>query len=101
MSRISIVVTFTIKPGSEAAFGAHMREHARATLAEEPGCERFDVMQPLGEDGAPDVSRLMLVEVYRDMDAVTAHRANPRMPVVGAGSAPMLAGRELTICSMD
>ena len=101
MSRISIVVTFTIKPGCEAAFNTHMRAHAAATLAEEEGCLAFDVLQPLKEDGTPDPSRLMLVEVYRDMDAVVAHRANPRMPIVGAGSAPLLAGRELTLCAMD
>jgi quinol monooxygenase YgiN len=101
MSRISIVVTFTIKPGSEAAFNAHMRAHAAATLAEEPGCERFDVLQPLHEDGSPDSGKLMLVEVYKDMEAVRAHRANPRMPIVGAGSAPLLEGRELVICRLD
>lgn len=101
MSRISIVVEFTIKPGSFTAFDAHMREHATATLAEEPGCERFDVLQPLNEDGTPDTNRIMLVEIYRDMDAVVAHRANPRMPVVAAVSAPLLDGRRLQICSMD
>ena len=77
-----------------------MRAHAAATLAEEPGCERFDVLQPLNADGTPDHTRLMLVEVYRDMDAVAAHRANPRMPSVGEGSKPHLAGRELTLCEM-
>ncbi len=101
MSRISIVVTFTIKPGSEAAFTAHMRAHAAATLAEEPGCERFDVLQPLRDDGTPDSGKLMLVEVYKDMAAVRAHRANPRMPVVAAGSAPLLDGRELVVCAME
>lgn len=100
MPRIAITVTFTIKPGCWEAFNAHMRTHAAKTLAEEPGCERFDVLQPLNEDGTPDHSRLLLVEVYRDMDAVVAHRANPRMPSVGAGSAPLLAGRELTISEL-
>jgi quinol monooxygenase YgiN len=100
MPRIAIAVTFTIKPGSWAAFNAHMRQHAANTLAEEPGCERFDVLQPLNEDGTQDQTRLMLVEVYRDMDAVTAHRANPRMASVAAGSRGHLAGRELTMCEL-
>jgi quinol monooxygenase YgiN len=101
MSRISIVVEFTIKPGCFDAFNAHIRQHASATLAEEPGCERFEVMQPLDENGAPDTRKLLLVEVYTSMDAVRAHRANPRMPKVAEGSAPMLDGRQLTLCAMD
>ena len=101
MPRICIVVEFTPKPGCHAAFAAHIRAHARATLAEEPGCERFDVMQKIHDDGTPDVSTIMLVEVYADMKAVEAHRANPRMPKVAEGSAPLLAGRKLTLCELD
>ena len=101
MSRIAIMVSFTIKPGCFDALDAHIRTHARLTLAEEPGCERFDVLQPLHEDGRPDQSRIMLCEVYRDMAAVEAHRANPRMPQVGEVSRPLLDGRVLTLCAMD
>lgn len=101
MSRISIIVEFTPKPGCFEAFAAHIRAHAKATLAEEPGCERFDVMIPLKDDGTPDDTKIMLVEVYTNMDAVCAHRANPRMPKVAEGSAPLLDGRRLTLCAMD
>ncbi len=100
MPRIAITVEFKIKPGCWEAFDAHMRKHAAATLAEEPGCERFDVLQPLNEDGSHDHRRLSLVEVYRDMAAVTAHRANPRMPSVAAGSKDLLEGRNLTLCEL-
>ena len=100
MSRISIIVEFSPKPGCHEAFAAHMRAHAQATLAEEPGCLQFDVMQPIHDDGTPDLTKLMLVEIYADMDAVIAHRANPRMPVVAAGSAPLLDGRKLTLCAV-
>lgn len=101
MSRIAIIVEFTPKPGCFDAFNTHIRQHAAATLAEEPGCEAFDVLQPLGEDGTPDTTRIMLVEIYKDMDAVRAHRANPRMPKVAEGSAPLLDGRRLSLCAMD
>ncbi len=101
MSRICIVVEFTPKPGCFDAFHAHISAHAKATLAEEPGCERFDVMRALDDNGTPDGVRIMLVEVYKDMDAVTAHRANPRMPIVGEGSKPLLEGRKLTMCAID
>lgn len=101
MSRICIVVEFTPKTGCFDAFHAHIAAHAKATLAEEPGCERFDVMCVLDDAGRPDGATIMLVEVYKDMDAVVAHRANPRMPIVGEGSKPLLDGRKLTICAID
>jgi (4S)-4-hydroxy-5-phosphonooxypentane-2,3-dione isomerase len=47
MPKIAIAVEFKIKEGQHAAFDAIIREHARLTLQEEPGCERFDVLQPL------------------------------------------------------
>jgi quinol monooxygenase YgiN len=100
MSRICIVVEFTPKPGSYDAFFAHISEHASATLAEEPGCEQFDVMHVLDENGAPNRTQIMLVEIYSDMAAVRAHRANPRMPIVAEGSAPLLDGRKLSICEI-
>ena len=100
MPRIAITVEFTVKPGCWDAFNTHIRTHAAKTLAEEPGCERFDVLQPLNEDGTPDHSRIHLVEVYRDMEAVEAHRANPRMPSVGEGLRPLLDGRKLTLCEI-
>ena len=79
MARICIIVDFRIKPGHYDAFNAHIRAHAAATLAEEPGCLTFDVTQPLTEDGAPDKSRIMLVEIYRDQAAFDIHRNGPRM----------------------
>ncbi len=101
MPRICIIVEFNPKPGCYDAFNAHIRAHATATLEEEPGCESFDVMQPLNEDGTPDLTKIVLVEIYTSMEAVKAHRANPRMASVGAGSAPLLDGRRLTLCQMD
>ena len=100
MARISIIVEFTPKPGCYEQFHAHISAHAKATLAEEPGCLSFDVMHKLTDDGVPDGLQIMLVEIYKDMDAVRAHRANPRMPIVGAGSAPLLDGRKLWLCEM-
>ena len=100
MPRIAIVVEFQVKPDSQAAFDAHIREHARLTVQEEAGCERFDVLQPRGANGAPDTSRVMLVEIYRDAAAFDAHRANPRLPKVQAGYKDMIESRSLTVCDM-
>ncbi len=100
MARGAIVVEFALKAGQHAAFDRLIREHARRTLEEEPGCERFDVLQPLGRDGAPDQARVMLCEVYRDQAAVDAHGKNPRLPRVRDAYAPMIEDGRLTLCAL-
>ena len=100
MPKIAIHVEFRPHPGSHAAFDALIREHARLTQAEEPGCERFEVLQPLKQDGMPDEGRIMLVEVYTDQAAVKAHVANPRMPKVREAYTPLIDERILTMCAL-
>ena len=98
MPKIAIVVEYHVKPGSFAAFDAHIRDHAAKTLAEEPGCERFDVLQPMTPAGTPDETRMMLFELYRDQAAFDAHRSGARLPKVAEIAGPMLDLRKLTIC---
>lgn len=53
----------------------HLEAFKQATIVNasnsvrEPGCARFDVVQALD-----DPTRFVLVEVYRDRDALEAHR---------------------------
>ena len=98
--KIAIVVEFLIKPGMERDFDAHIRDHAAKTLAEEPGCERFDVLHPVNDDGTPDASRVMLFELYADSAAFDAHRQNPRMPAMAQRSAGMVERRTLHRCEV-
>ncbi len=99
MARIGIMVEFRIKPGHWETFDSRIRAHAQRTLDSEPGCQRFDVFQPLAEDGTPDHAKIMLCEVYDDMAAFDVHRAKPRHPDM-ADTASMLEGRVLTICEL-
>ena len=100
MPKIAIHVEFRPKPGCHAAFDTLIREHAKLTVAEEPGCERFEVLQPLKQDGTPDEGRIILVEVYTDRDAVKAHTQNPRMPKVREAYTPLIEDRILTMCAL-
>ncbi len=100
MARVAIVVEFALKAGQHAAFDRLIREHARRTLEEEPGCERFDVLQPLGRDGAPDETRVVLCEVYRDQAAMDEHGRNPRLATVRDAYASLIEDRRLTLCAM-
>ncbi len=100
MARIAVVVEFRIRPGQHAAFDAIIREHARLTQQEEPGCERFDVLQPLAKGGAKDEARIMLCEVYRDRAAFDEHGRNPRLAKVRDAYSPLIEARSLTLCEM-
>lgn len=97
MAEMTIVVEYDIAEGSEEAFKALISEHAAATLREEPGCLRFDVLKPVGADGEPLANKLMLVEIYADEEAVAAHRANPRMPSVREAVRPHLKSDRLVL----
>jgi quinol monooxygenase YgiN len=72
MSVFTITVAFTVEQESIAAFLEHMLANARASLETEPGCLRFDVLQPEGAD-----NRVFLYEIYRDRAAFDAHSASP------------------------
>lgn len=99
MSKICLVVEFHLKPGAHAAFDAVIRDHAAGTLADEPGCERFDVLQPKSK-GEPDLSRIMLVEVYADDAALAAHTANPRLARTRAAYEDLITDRKIHLCSL-
>lgn len=96
MPRCALIVEFDLKPGTRAEAAAIIANHAKLTVAEEPGCQQFDVLQPEEDDG-----RLLLVEVYDDRAAYEEHRKNPRMPGVNAAMAPLLTGRKVTVCAIE
>jgi autoinducer 2-degrading protein len=92
---IAIIVEFETVDGSEAEFTRVIGEHARLTRDEEPGCLRFEVIKPINRDGTPIPNKVMVDELYADMDAVATHEKNPRMKPLGAAIAPLLVSRRL------
>lgn len=99
MARVAIMVEFTVNPGARDALDAILRRHATMTLAEEPGCERFEVLQPLGPGGR-DETRLIVWEVYRDAAAFDAHGRNPRLSTVRESYAGLIGDRRLVVCEL-
>lgn len=57
-----------VKPGDEAGFAAASLANARASLLE-PGVVRFDVLRQ-----GDDLSRFVLVEVYRSAEDAARHK---------------------------
>jgi quinol monooxygenase YgiN len=97
MSALAIIVEFETHNGREAEFIALIREHARKTLEEEPGCLRFEVIKPIERDGTPIPNKVMVNELYASEAAVRAHENNPRLVTVRAANAPLLKSSRLIL----
>lgn len=88
MNGFVVIVDFRLKPGSHAAFRPLIDENAIASVREEPGCRRFDVVEPEGE---PD--RILVYEIYDDAAAFDDHCRAPHFLSFDADSAPLVEGK--------
>jgi (4S)-4-hydroxy-5-phosphonooxypentane-2,3-dione isomerase len=66
-----LVVQLHVKPEAVAAFEAATEDNAAASRLE-PGVARFDVLRRQDEP-----TRFLLIEAYRDQQAVAAHKTTP------------------------
>ena len=92
MSHRALIVEFRCKPERVDDFIARATRHA-ATVREEPGCLRCDVLRP--EEGGATV---YLYELFRDAEALRTHAGMPYMPGFGEDVKPMIKGRTRTQC---
>ena len=72
MDGFVVLVRFVLQPGQRAAFEDLVKRNAAASVRDEPGCRRFDVLTP--RDGSDHV---VLYEIYNDRDAFEAHKRMP------------------------
>ena len=91
MSGFVIIVDFRLKSGAKARFRRMIDDNARASVRDEPGCRRFDVVEPEGEPG-----RILLYEIYDDETAFDAHRRAPHYLAFDAESAPLVEEKHVT-----
>ena len=91
MSPYVIMVDFGLKPGSRAAFRILVDANARESCRDEPGCRRFDVLEPKGDD-----DRIVLYEIYDDRAAFEAHLQTPHFAAFNRDSDNYIAERRLT-----
>lgn len=80
----SLIVNIDVKPEFIDQFIAVTLENARGTRTE-PGNLRFDVLR-----GTEDPNFFQLYEVYRDKDALAAHRETPHYQKFAASVEPWL-----------
>jgi quinol monooxygenase YgiN len=95
MSGFVIVVDFRLKPGSKAAFRRLIDDNARASCRDEPGCRRFDVLEPAGE-----ADRIVLYEIYDDRAAFDAHIKTRHFAQFNETSAALVSAKVVTECGL-
>ena len=67
-----IAAEISVKPDQIDAFKDLISWQAESSVAEEPGCQQFDVCQ-----AEWDPNQFLLYEVYSDADAFDAHMGGP------------------------
>jgi autoinducer 2-degrading protein len=93
MSGYVILVDFRVRSGQRPAFRRLIDDNARESCRTEPGCRRFDVLEP---DGEPD--RVLLYEIYDDRAAFEAHTRTAHFARFDAASAALVAEKSVTEC---
>ena len=91
MAEFAIVVEFRLRPGTRERFVELVAANAAASVRDEPGCRRFDVLLP--EDGG---ERVDLYEVYDDADAFAAHLETPHFLRFKTGTAGLVERSSVT-----
>ena len=91
MANYSLIVDFEVKDGMMEQFLPVMKENARASVANEPGCLQFDVLQVQGEP-----NRVVLFEVYQDEAAFQAHMKMPHLAAFLEKARPMMGKPTMT-----
>ena len=92
MSAVAVTVEYDVKPECREALERVVRAHAEGTLADEDGCERFDVLIP-----REDIGKMMVYEVYRDAEALAVHNRSPRMPRVREHLKDLITGKRVIV----
>ena len=91
MGHYSLMVDFQVNDGKMDEFLPLMKENARASVANEPGCLQFDVLHVQGEP-----NRLVLFEVYQDEAAFQAHMKMPHLAAFLEKARPMMGKAQMT-----
>jgi quinol monooxygenase YgiN len=91
-----VLVEFRLKPGSSQAFAELIDANARDSVANEPGCRRFDIAT-----SASEPERLFLYEIYDDRAAFDHHVATPHFLRFKEASAELITGSTIHLLDLQ
>jgi quinol monooxygenase YgiN len=95
MSGYTIIVDFRLKPGTRREFRRLIDVNAKLSATREPGCRRFDVLEPVGED-----DRIVLYEIYSDRAAFDAHTKTEHFAHFDVESAGLVTSKHVVACEL-
>ncbi len=96
MSGFVVLAQFEVKAGKLAELVEVAKVDAKASVANEPGCRRFDVLVP--RDGA---ERVVLYEIYDNEAAFQAHLETPHLKAIRDAIGPLVADRHVDMFDID
>lgn len=96
MAGYVVIVQFQIKPGTRDQFVEIALVDARASVANEPGCQRFDVLT-----AHEDPLKVALYEIYDDRAAFDAHLEMPHLKAFRDGIADLVEDRDIQMFDVD
>ncbi len=94
--KIALMVEFGVRPERRADFLALMRSHAKMTLDSEPGCEQFDVLDPVETSDS-----VFLYELYTDKAAVDAHMNSALLASTRGSYDDMITSKRVVWCGVN
>lgn len=86
----AVVVTLKFDPAHTDDFMPLMRENARATFQDEPGCRQFDLCMDPARPG-----EVFLYETYDDEAAFQTHLKTPHFLKFDAAVQHLVTGRDV------
>jgi autoinducer 2-degrading protein len=95
MKGLAIIVDFRLQPGMRPRFRRLVDHNARLSAGREPGCRRFDVVEPHDQ---PD--RVLLYEIYDNDAAFEDHLRSAHFIQFDAESAPMVVEKAVIRCNL-
>lgn len=90
MTAYAITVEFRLKPGAMSGFRTLIDRNAIDSCRHEPGCRRFDVLAPKGEE-----CRILLYEIYDSRAAFEEHLQTAHFRTFNRDSAGLVESKAM------
>lgn len=90
-----VIVRFTMSEADQPAFLDLVTENAARSLADEPGCRRFDVCVSPDRPG-----EVLLYEIYDDAAAFETHKSMSHYHGFSAAAEPLIASKSVQIWTL-
>lgn len=85
MNKFVLIVDFDVKPEHLSRFNELIAVNAKASVADEPGCRQFDVLQD-----QDNPNRIVLYEVYDSAAAFQDHMGRQHTQTFLAAAKPLI-----------